>query len=151
MVGPSASNVTRSPAVTRNKGKQKAVRGSSVMNSDSQNPSPAVTRNKGKQKATRGRGGAARSRGGWRIFDFQNDQNARLLRDKAMSEHAKYLERMEEEQRKVAEEKKKAAEERRAALELRKKTLEEKNKLAAENEKARFEREKEKMRGPKRP
>ena len=54
------------------------------------------------------------------------------LRDKAMAEHAKYLER-------IAGDKKKEMQARRIALEGRRQTLVEKNLLAAENERIRAE------------
>ena len=70
------------------------------------------------------------------MFDFENDANARRLRDKAMAEHAKYVERKAAENRAKAEERKRALEERRKALA-------EKNRLAAINEQMRREREEE--------
>ena len=63
------------------------------------------------------------------IFDFENDPEARRLRDKAMEEiNAKYAERNRQ-----------AAEEKRQAIEAREKIREEKNRLAEENERARNE------------
>ena len=63
------------------------------------------------------------------IFDFENDPEARRLRDKAMEEiNAKFAERN-----------RRAAEERRLAIEERERIREEKNKLAEENERRRNE------------
>ena len=101
--------------------------------SDRPNPSPAITRSRGRDKQKT-------SHSEWRrvpIFDFENDPKARRLRDKAMAEHAKYLER-------IAGDKKKEMQARRIALEGRRQTLIEKNLLAAENERIRAEQAREK-------
>ena len=85
--------------------------------------SPALTRSRKQKK-----------KGNGKIFDFENDPVARQLRDKAMSEHAKYL------KRKAAKEVD-AVNERRKAMEERRRVLDEKNRLAAENEQIRKETE----------
>ena len=92
-------------------------------------PSPAMTRNRKKTKTGRKSIGP--------IFDYERNPVARRLRDKAIEEHAKWVERQ-------AESKAKVVEERRLAIESRKKALEEKNRLATENERLREEREHEK-------
>ena len=119
--GPSTSQNTStppvfSPRVTRNKtGGAKS----------SSTASPALTRNQQKKRT-------------WgKIFDFENDPEARRLRDEAMIEHEKYVKRQ-------AGKNKALAEKKQNALEVRQKTLAEKNRLAEENERIRNERETEK-------
>ena len=68
------------------------------------------------------------------IFDYENNPEARRLRDEGIKEVAE----------KFAEKNRLAAEERRAALGSRRKALEEKNRLAAENERLREEEKREK-------